>query len=110
MAEKPERRMNRSLGPGPGWYEHKDTKSKISYTMGSKKELQRAGEAMNLTLPGPGSYTPRDTFYHATGGRIGTERRNESGSRTSLLVPGPGMYDMKNNLSTNHSPKFGFGT
>ena len=102
--------MNTSLGPGPGSYEFKETKMKIAYTMGSKKELQRAGEAMNMTLPGPGSYTPRDSFYHPTGGRIGTERRIESGSRSNLLVPGPGRYDSLTSLTGNRSPRYGFGT
>lgn len=102
--------MHQSMGPGPGWYEHRDTKTNISYTMGSKKDLRTSGDNLNLTLPGPGQYTPRDSFYKPSGGRIGTERRLESGSRSQLIVPGPGRYDSKVNLSVNASPKYGFGT
>ena len=101
--------MNTSLGPGPGWYEHRDTKMKIAYTMGGKSESKKSTDMMNRTLPGPGQYTPRDAFYRSTGGKIGSEKRVGPVSRT-FLGPGPGQYESKNNLSVNDMPKYGFGT
>ncbi len=54
MAEKMQKRMNTSLGPGPGWYESKDTKMKVAYSMGGKPESKSGKDILNRTLPGPG--------------------------------------------------------
>ena len=98
------------MGPGPGWYDHRDTKMKVAYSMGAKADARKSSDLLNKSLPGPGQYTPRDAFYRTAGGRIGTERRVGPISKANYLGPGPGQYESKNNLSVNDMPKFGFGT
>ena len=73
------------MGPGPGWYDHRDTKMKVAYSMGAKADARKSSDLLNKSLPGPGQYTPRDAFYRTAGGRIGTERRVGPISKANYL-------------------------
>lgn len=87
----------RSEGPGPGAYEHEESKTGPQYSMGG-----RGGAYSGDSSPGPGSYK---SVGHLGGPQYSIGGR--SGADDPADVPGPGAYERRGDIPP---PAWSFGS